>query len=403
MSDATPPAPSLPLHVSEEAIAICAQIQSGELSIEDAIVNSQSLYATLDSTDGFTVADTIKAYDAHRRGMQNAFDVYQARQQRATDSNNTSDGNHAAAAVGDEEDDEADKLEETPLPAMPSQTGPTQNSISGGVVGSAKKDGVWQFGTQPQELDPYAQQTFSRQRDFQGDLTGAVQFIKITDGAPILPDQIWKSILEAKYVDFSKILATKESGITLDESETKLGNLTILGSSLRSSPVRNYADWDYCYELYAKACALAYPHKQIELDAYQRYLKELFRSQHFSAYGVVISYDQFVRTKVAGNIRLKLDDPGIHWVAAAQFFTNTGLGSGTAARNYNATKGSQGDPEVCRMFNKNNCKRGTACRYRHECSDCGGAHPASNCPKEASGSGGRVPRKRAEGQKASSA
>ena len=47
------------------------------------------------------------------------------------------------------------------------------------------------------------------------------------------------------------------------------------------------------------------------------------------------------------------------------------------------TARSPAQHEVCRNYNTNRC-RFSRCRFRHVCTECGGAHPASNCPQRPS-------------------
>ena len=47
----------------------------------------------------------------------------------------------------------------------------------------------------------------------------------------------------------------------------------------------------------------------------------------------------------------------------------------------NGASGAMLESEICRNYNQGICKR-AECRFKHQCSKCGGNHPVSECGKK---------------------
>jgi hypothetical protein len=216
----------------------------------------------------------------------------------------------------------------------------------------------------------------------------------MADGlSPNLPKSVWTAVLENSYVDFAKINGARDA-VLVEEHSSAFGEFVVSTKDrTSSSPVKAYYEWDLCYELFSQAVSIAYPHREKELRKYRLLILQIFNDHSPAAHPQVILYHQNIRFKIAGNARLRLTDDGIHRSMYNQFFSASGIRNGLSGAQSRSSTPRKGEPvsnEVCRNWNRGTCK------FRHQCSDCRGSHPAgsTSCSKASSGTGGRVPKQR---------
>jgi hypothetical protein len=234
------------------------------------------------------------------------------------------------------------------------------------------------------------------QKSYADDISNVVRYIRVVDGAPTLPESIWKTVCEGGCVNFAKINGGRDAPLSMDESEHRVGDLVIRSQNQnRTVPVINFLQWDWCYDQYQTAVGIAYPHRIDELAEYRKIIKELFNAHLESAHTPVIDYDSALRGMVGGNARFKLTDNRLHSTCNNRFFSATGVKSSIKGSKGGLTtpRASSSSDEACRNWNRGECHR-TNCRYRHICTGCAGSHTLDKCPQASSGSVGKVPRQR---------
>lgn len=112
-----------------------------------------------------------------------------------------------------------------------------------------------------------------------------------------------------------------------------------------------------------------------------------------------LRYDEQFRQRKAVRPSIRWDHKDISlWMrlmtaprAAGQPFHGASGGAGTSA----GRPGASGKG-CCWQFNEGSCKFGAECRYRHECSGCGGSHSLSRCFRKGKGRVGEIEPKRGD-------
>jgi hypothetical protein len=364
-----------------------AQVEDGIITLQDGVDQSSVIFEELN----LTFAETRVAWTAQYRQLQASDEIFQKRQERDV-------------GGGGDKGPEPERDSDERLGEQPDKTGgdPTQEGITGdkagrGITDPVATDGVWHFKgiSSLSSMDEYAKRTFKLQRDYADDITNAVRYIRVVDGAPTLSESIWKTVCEGGYVNFAKINGGRDAPLTLDESEHRVGDLVVRSQNqTRTVPVTNFLQWDWCYDQYQTAVSIAYPHRIDELAEYRKIIKGLFNAQLESAHALVIEYDSALRGMVGGNARFKFTDHQLHSTCNNRFFSATGIKSSVkGSKGIPTTRASSSPDEACRNWNRGECHR-TNCRYRHVCSGCAGSHTLDKCPQTTSGSGGKVPRQR---------
>jgi hypothetical protein len=366
-----------------------AQVEDGIISFQEGVDQSSALFDELE----LAFAESRAAWTAQYRQLQDSDEVFRKRQER--DAGGGGD-------KGPEPEPNANEVHDE----QPAKTGggETQEAVVLGVqTGRGTEDpvatdGVWHFRgiSSLSSMDEYAKRTFKLQKSYADDISNVVRYIRVVDGAPALPESIWKTVCEGGYVNFAKLNGGRDAPLTMDESEHRVGDLVIRSQNQnRTVPVTNFLQWDWCYDQYQTAVGIAYPHRIDELAEYRKIIKGLFNAQLESAHTLVIDYDSTLRGMVGGNARFKLTDNQLHSICNNRFFSATGVKSSIKGSKGGLTtpQASSSSDEACRNWNRGECHR-TNCRYRHICTGCAGSHTLDKCPQASSGSGGKVPRQR---------
>ena len=378
-----------------QALQIVSEFQAGRITFEDAKDQSSELYGTLGLD--------IKEFTRRLLPQIDALYEINAKQTIADQVEEPAPDSNAAKLqeftnVGDED-----------IPpnaaAYPDAEGETDPSFEGEVgrrnAGPRSEGGKWFFGTSSKStLDAYTRRTLDLQKEFRDDLSNARTYIMADGLSPILPKSVWTAILENGYVDFAKINGSRDA-VVVEEHSSAFGEFVVSTKDRSpSSPVKAYYEWDLCYELFSQAVAIAYPHREPELKKYRRLILQIFNDHSLAAHPQVILYDQNIRFKIAGNAQLRLTDDATHQSMYNRFFSASGIRNCFSGPQNGSSAPRKSEPvsnEVCRNWNRGTCTRpaGT-CKFRHQCSDCRGSHPAgsTSCSKASPGTGGRVPKQR---------
>lgn len=150
---------------------------------------------------------------------------------------------------------------------------------------------------------------------------------------------------------------------------------------------RTFSNWLQAFAILASVIGEKAPENCSALFCYMDSIGEAFR-----VYGGVawLRYDEQFRQRKAVRTSLKWDHKDISlWMrlmaaprmGGSQSFPGSAGGSSAGGFSAGGKKGA------CWQFNEGFCKFASDCKFKHECSGCGGAHSLSRCFKRGKGRG----------------
>lgn len=184
-----------------------------------------------------------------------------------------------------------------------------------------------------------------------------------------LSPAVKEKIIKGEFVDLLSLLPfSKESVVAPKKAEDKEEN------HKRSSP-RSFQNWLQAFCIYSAILMEQRPSLAVGLYQQVDIILEAYRN--FSGLSW-FSYDELFRQKLAvfPHMSWGVKDVGL-WLNVMLPARQPSVG--------NRQTGSQGSLRkgVCFALNESQCKWANNCKYRHECSFCGNAHPVSKCFKKA--------------------
>lgn len=134
---------------------------------------------------------------------------------------------------------------------------------------------------------------------------------------------------------------------------------------------RTFANWLQAFAILASVVGEKTPEHCSALFCYLDAIGEAYRTYGGNAW---LRYDEQFRQRMAVRPSIRWDHKDISlWMrlmmapkAAGQPF------SGAAGSGSSATRSAASSRGCCWQFNEGQCKYGAECRYKHECSGCGG-------------------------------
>lgn len=202
------------------------------------------------------------------------------------------------------------------------------------------------------------------------DVSLVKQRILCRPDCPEVPENIWSHVIANKFVDLDHIF-TSIFSVDGDTKDTfHLGDVELsTASSKPTKKIANQGDWISCWTRYMDAVLYVYPHRSVELRAYQSYLNDTFVGLKPSLGGQVIRFDRAVRAVVARGNRGTLSD-----FSKFQYLQTMYLhpGGAAAAGVLAPTEGGRGrgrSNEICKRFNDGRCPDRN-CRFKHACLSC---------------------------------
>ena len=213
-----------------------------------------------------------------------------------------------------------------------------------------------------------------------------------------LPPKLYKKILDLDFVDMSELLP---DGWHLQEQDTKCCHQRRL---TRRGPVTDILVWIECFSVMVAVLSSKYPDKTPQLMAYQRTIVRASKSYTEDRW---VTYDTCYRRNAA--ITKSLDWGQVDFNLYNETFTGRAIwiercklcssehhksedcvyAADTAhhsQRQRSPIRSIDDRKEPCKLYNTrygNRC-RYHPCKYRHQCSNCGGAHPRYYCSREGS-------------------
>lgn len=156
---------------------------------------------------------------------------------------------------------------------------------------------------------------------------------------------------------------------------------------------RTFTNWLQAFAIMASVIGEKQPEHCSALFCYQDAIGEAYRVYGGTAW---LRYDEQFRQRRAIRPTLRWDHKDISlWMrlmttarAPNQFFPGGTGGPSTQGHTVGNKKG------VCWQYNTGTCRFGASCKYKHECSGCGGSHPGSRCFKQGKGKQGETANKR---------
>jgi len=204
---------------------------------------------------------------------------------------------------------------------------------------------------------------------------------------PQFPDGEWSNILSGRFVDLDHVLSGIYAVGPDERRKERLGALEIaVGASAPAKVVRSHSDWTIAWESYLDAAIFVFPNRQTELNAYGKFVRQLFTSFSPEKHLRVIHYDKAARLRASQRRDVLLSDHtqftdlSLLWLQNGGGSSAPTTGEGRGRRNPTASP-SRTRREACRRFNTGACPNSqTTCEYSHVCSKCRATgHTVATC------------------------
>ncbi|XP_069584840.1 uncharacterized protein [Ranitomeya imitator] len=185
-----------------------------------------------------------------------------------------------------------------------------------------------------------------------------------------IKEQIWAN----DFIDIWSLVSTDQHSI---DRERRLGEKTYERKPKVAKTINN---WLQAFAVLGCVMGEKHPERCSELFIYLDSIYNSYKAHGGSAWW---KYDEDFRRRLAANPQLgwgmKATDSWLRLMMAqraTQSFHGPAAGSGN-----NAAATVMRRPGSCWLFNEGHCKFYGLCKYRHECSACGGSHPVAKCTR----------------------
>ncbi|XP_041421989.1 uncharacterized protein LOC121394617 [Xenopus laevis] len=212
-----------------------------------------------------------------------------------------------------------------------------------------------------------------------------------------LKQEIKEKIWKREYVDIFTLLPLERFGIDrYEKGKEHRKEEDEERRRFRLIP-RTFGNWLQAFSILASVIGEKHPEVCSALFCYLDGIWEAHRVYGGYAW---LRYDEQFRQRIAVRADLNWDhrDIGL-WMRLMnnkgyQGYTGAVGGSSqpfpSGSGGHSSTPAGAHKKGVCWLFNDSQCKWGASCRFRHECSWCGGNHPVSRCFKKSKGAGSRA-------------
>jgi hypothetical protein len=233
-------------------------------------------------------------------------------------------------------------------------------------------------------VDPYARAIEKRRLLIIKNWNSLWHQLILTTNKPHVPDKIWKKLAFGQYVDLTNFAARRaDQAIADDDTDFKLTSVGTLQVNRESKPkINSLPQWLQAWARFTDSTLILYDIRERELSAYRDKVISLCTTFPFDT---VHDWDRAKRysiTEKRGKTLLTAD------YEIDSLYLVFGRNSREAPVTFRTTRETsfheQG--EICRLFNWSwKCHYGTQCKFKHECTACGGKHPAKSCTSRSSG------------------
>lgn len=244
-------------------------------------------------------------------------------------------------------------------------------------------------------IHPTVRQTRTLVAEYAADLEATRTDLLCTSGLPVLPDTVWKSILKDEYVDLDKIHSSYNSSVDTRKRSEKLAEGLWLQteSDAPTKHISNSTDWIVTFRWYMRGVLVAFPHRAREFESWDDLISSKFRVYSTGAHKRIIALEAASRRAIFDSSDQCLLNAEVlerlvpAWMASeGTEFATASSGSSKVDRPNKKARISSGTApgsaprSTCNNWNSKGCTY-NACRYRHVCSSCGGAHTKTACTK----------------------
>lgn len=195
-----------------------------------------------------------------------------------------------------------------------------------------------------------------------------------------IPRSIWRDIIQDRFVNFEKLFASMDRGYDHhDEPRSFHGEFALVRKDqfVLKKPLLTEAQWIRVFSSWSKGVVLVYAHREQELEAYKRFVMDLFRAiPQNPAMAIafdVEARDRYSKTPYLMDDRLQLNSPLI----AVQFHSSPSAASSKRLIGPPAATTTKRSKIICENWNADRCSDPCINSRRHgECCECGGKHRA---------------------------
>ncbi|KAM3929154.1 uncharacterized protein RB166_006940 [Leptodactylus fuscus] len=160
---------------------------------------------------------------------------------------------------------------------------------------------------------------------------------------------------------------------------------------------RTFSNWLQAFCILASVVGERAPEDCSALFCYLDSIGDAYRVYGGNAW---LRYDEHFRQRKAVRPSLRWDHKDISsWMklmAATKGGGGQSFREGAGGSESSSGRSAGGGRGCCWQYNEGQCKFGNDCRFKHECSGCGGAHPLTRCFKKGKGKGGDTDNKRGD-------
>lgn len=258
--------------------------------------------------------------------------------------------------------------------------------VSGGATSSSIPNSVLDIAPHLHDLsanairDPHLEATWKLRNAFMGkDVSDPIiDVLQSQSLTQALPRSIWKTILQDQYVDFEKLFASTEPGYDHNDDLKDFGDGYALVKKDQASakkPLRTEADWIRVFSAWKVGVVLLYPHRQNELEGYERMVQDIFRASPQSPL-VGIQFDVETRQRYAKSA-FRMDDRNQSFLSILSQLFRTGSQGTKRPSDGPGPPKSKKHATICRNWNLGLCEEPCPNKRKHGvCSECAGRHPA---------------------------
>ncbi|KAJ7019488.1 hypothetical protein C8F04DRAFT_975524 [Mycena alexandri] len=226
------------------------------------------------------------------------------------------------------------------------------------------------------------------------DIKESIRDLSNTFHAPALPKSQWEGVLLDHFVDLDSILTSSYAIEAEEPQQLVLGDAHLeVKKSKVVSKVSTHGQWINAFRIYEDAVNFAFEGRHGELRTYWGHINDLFSSRHPSLHARILNYDRAARLFVGQRRDILLSE--VHKFRHVQdahlldggvmVAPSSSSGSGgPKTKPPSGPKSRKRTQEICRNFNRGQCRLGAECNYQHACSECHGrGHVAPECPEKA--------------------
>ncbi|KAJ7171675.1 hypothetical protein C8R43DRAFT_874837 [Mycena crocata] len=330
-------------------------------------------------------------------------DAYDADQERATGGGSgggPTDGNQNGGNNDDDDDDDDESRDRGNKRSLYDRlSGPEQDEDEGAYRVKRSRINTANFVWRSQArkfldsmvLTP-AHEDVLRQVEFHSeDLKETVRDLLNTFHAPALPESLWKHVLLDRFVDFDTILTGSFSIDAEEPQQLVLGDSHVeIKKPKLVTKITTHGQWINAFRTFEDAVNFAFSGRHNELRAYWGHINDLFSTRNPSLHGRIINYDRAARNFVGQRRDILLNEfakfrhvQDAHLLDGGIAVTPAYPPSGGSSKTKGPGSGGKGrkrSQEICRNYNRGQCKLDT-CNYQHVCLECHGrGHTAPDCP-----------------------